>query len=191
MGSKGWVFSFSLLFFLSSPLQNSYCENADFKPCFCILNTCCLNQAGLTTWSLHAAMSTVLLELDNISQLQKRGKTAAKAIFLSLTGCGNHSLKFHIVPQLGKFASNLMLLPVQWAKTNLLTFNVIEIIIIVIIFRDHFSKHLLWALSKMDKLFNYSGCYTSESSVLNIPIPSDLLNSVFLETSIHLSRYFN
>lgn len=184
MGSKGWVFSFSLLFVLSSPLQNSYCKNADFKPCFCILNTCCLNQAGLKTWSLHAAMSTVLLELDNISQLQKRGKTAAKALFYPWLVVGTTHLNSTLCPNLASLHQTSCCYQHVFQRdrnnNNLSLF-----------FQDHFSKHLLWALSKMDKLFNYSGCYTSESSVLNIPIPSDLLNCVFLETSIHLSRYFN
>lgn len=73
---------------------------------------------------------------QHIPITKKRKNSSKSSFFLSLTGCGNHSLKFHIVPQLGKFASNLMLLPVQWAKTNLLTFNVIEIIIIC----HYFSK---------------------------------------------------
>lgn len=39
--------------------------------------------------------------------------------------------------------------------------------------------------------FKYNGSHTSESSVLNIPIPNDLLNCVFLETSVRLQDNSN
>lgn len=90
---------------------------ADLKPCVCLFNTCYLNQAGLTTWSLHCLQLWCQQFCSTWSTCPKQHQR----LFSILAGWWKCSIHCYIV-----FATNLMLLPAQSHKTNSLTFTMIE-----------------------------------------------------------------